>query len=46
MLMPLLSVVSLLIIYLILTPSLCHYITAVIIIAIVILTLLIIHVMT
>ena len=46
MLMPLLSVVSLLIIYLILTPSLCHYIIAIIIISIVILTLLISHVMT
>ena len=46
MLMPILSVVPLLIIYIILTPFLCHYITAVTMIAIVISALLIIHVFT
>ena len=46
MLMPILSVVSLLIIYIILTPFLCHYITVVTMIAIIILALLIIHVIT
>ena len=46
MLMPILFVVSLIIIYIILTPFLCHYITDVTMIAIVILALLIIHVFT
>jgi len=46
MLMPLLSMVSLLITYLSLTLSHCHYIAALIVIAIVIFTLFIIHVMT